>query len=47
MDGTLLEGWVSMKSVQPKDRDGNGAGPMSKNPDVDFRGERRINATHA
>ena len=47
VDGTLLEGWVSMKSVQPKDRYGNGAGPMGKNPDVDFRRERRLNATHA
>jgi hypothetical protein len=47
VDGTLLEAWASMKSVRPKDRDGDGAGPLGKNPDVDFRGERRINATHA
>jgi transposase len=46
VDGTLLEAWASMKSVQPKDRDG---GPSSgfKNPDVDYRGEKRSNETHA
>lgn len=47
VDGTLLEAWASMKSVRPKDRDGDGAGSLGKNPDVDFHGERRINATHA
>lgn len=46
VDGTLLEAWASHKSVRPKD------GPRSKppddpgNPTVNFRGERRTNATH-
>jgi transposase len=46
VDGTLLEAWASMKSVQPKDQDG---GPRDgfKNPDVDFHGEKRSNETHA
>ena len=38
MDGTLLEAWVSRKSVRPRDEEGN--------PWKDFRGERRSNATH-
>lgn len=49
VDGTLIEAWASMKSVHPKDeeppRDGNGFKP--KNPDVDFKGEKRSNETHA
>jgi transposase len=46
VDGTLLEAWASMKSVQPKDKE---AGPPNgfKNPDVDYRGEKRRNETHA
>jgi len=45
VDGTLLEAWASMKSVQPKDKD---AGPSNgfKNPDVDYHGEKRSNETH-
>jgi transposase len=49
VDGTLIEAWASMKSVRPKDedppQDGNGFKP--KNPDVDFKGEKRSNETHA
>src|SRR3990172_3827299 len=46
VDGTLLEAWASMKSVQPKDKEG---GPPNsfKNPDVDYHGEKRRNETHA
>lgn len=48
VDGTLIEAWASMKSVRPKDEeppsDGNGFTP--KNPDVDFKGEKRSNETH-
>ncbi len=46
VDGTLLEAWASLKSVQPRDKDG---GPPNgfKNPDVDYRGEKRRNETHA
>ena len=47
VDGTLLEAWASHKSFRPKDdpspppSDGD-----AKNPDVNFRGEKRANATH-
>lgn len=51
VDGTLLEAWASHKSFQPKDNSsddddqqmGKGSG---KNPDVDFRKQKRSNATH-
>ncbi len=45
VDGTLLDAWASMKSVQPRD----GSGPPTgggKNPAVDFHGQRRTNETH-
>jgi transposase len=48
IDGTLLEAWASHKSFRPKNEPpappSSGAG---RNPSVDFRGERRSNATHA
>jgi len=44
----LVKAWASHKSFQPKDDGGappvDGAG---KNPDVDFRGRKRSNDTHA
>jgi transposase len=45
VDGTLIEAWASLKSFRPKE----GPPPSSggRNPEVDFRGERRSNATHA
>jgi transposase len=53
VDGTLLEAWASLKSFQPKaPRTDGGDGPPpaagsgGKNPEVDFHGERRSNATH-
>jgi transposase len=47
VDGTLLEAWASLKSVRPRDdQDGPSDGGF-KNPDVDFRGQRRSNDTHA
>lgn len=48
MDGTLLEAWASMKSIRPKEDEG-GAPPRGggRNPSVDFRGQRRLNVTHA
>jgi transposase len=46
VDGTLLDAWASMKSVQPKDKDDGPRGGF-KNPDVDYRGEKRSNETHA
>jgi transposase len=56
VDGTLLEAWASMKSFRPKASPSrlsrtNGSGEPAtrgeKNPNVDFRGEHRVNATHA
>jgi len=47
VDGTLLEAWASQKSVQPKDGPPDTSDGDPRNPDVDFRGTRRSNATHA
>lgn len=46
VDGTLLEAWASMKSVRPRDSDDGPPGGGFKNPDVDFRGQRRTNESH-
>jgi transposase len=46
VDGTLLEAWASLKSVQPRDGSG-GPPPGGKDPGVDFHGQRRTNETHA
>ena len=57
VDGTLIESYASLKSVRPiaetEGRDGpgprgpaDGNGFKPRNPDVDFRGERRTNDTH-
>jgi transposase len=47
VDGTLIEAWASTKSFKPKDSGGDeppaGGG---RNPERDFHGERRSNATH-
>lgn len=45
VDGTLLEAWASHKSFRPKDEPPE-PGSGGKNPEVDFRGEKRSNATH-
>jgi transposase len=54
VDGTLVEAWASMKSFRPKaegeDPPDDGASPEGghgRNAEVDFRGERRSNETHA
>ena len=54
VDGTLIEAWASMKSFRPKAEQGkpgegnNGGDDGDKgNPTVNFRGEKRSNATHA
>jgi transposase len=51
VDGTLIEAWCSMKSFRPKDEGSAESppcdGPGGRNADVDFRGEKRSNATHA
>jgi IS5 family transposase len=47
VDGTLIRAWASHKSFVPKD----GAPPPSSgsrgNPEVDFKGQKRTNDTHA
>jgi transposase len=55
-DGTLIEAWASLKSFKPKSGagggagdppgDGAGGGTGGRNAEVDFKGERRSNATH-
>jgi transposase len=51
VDGTLIEAWSSMKSFRPKDEAGADEPPSvepgGRNAEVDFRGEKRTNATHA
>jgi transposase len=44
VDGTLIEAWASLKSVHPKDEPPPSGG--GRNPEVDFRGQRRVNKTH-
>jgi transposase len=53
VDGTLLEAWASHKSFRPKDApeppppsDEDGPGYAGRNPSLNFRGEKRSNATH-
>jgi transposase len=46
VDGTLLEAWASQKSFRPKDAP-SGPPDDPSNPTVNFRGQRRSNATHA
>jgi len=49
VDGTLVEAWTSLKSFKPKDK-ADGDPPASdggRNVEVDFKGEKRSNQTHA
>lgn len=48
VDGTLLEAWASHKSVRPREETPPDppADDDPHNPSVNFRGERRRNATH-
>ncbi len=46
VDGTLVDAWASMKSVRPRDGGSSSDSGGGKNPDVDFRGEKRTNETH-
>lgn len=47
VDGTLLEAWASHKSVRPiGERSTPAEDDDPKNPTVNFRGEKRSNATH-
>src|ERR671910_506396 len=50
VDGTLIEAWASMKSFKPKGpggADDGGDDGGGRNAAVDFKGEKRSNATHA
>ncbi len=47
VDGTLLESWASIKSFRPKDERDVPPPNGGRNPDVDFHGQQRSNATHA
>jgi len=49
VDGTLVEAWASMKSLKPKNAGDGNEPPASggRNEEVDFRGEKRSNQTHA
>jgi transposase len=49
VDGTLVEAWASMKSLKPRNADEDNEPPASggRNDEVDFRGEKRSNETHA
>lgn len=47
VDGTQLEAWASLKSFTRRDAPRREPPDDPGNPDVDFRGERRSNATHA
>ena len=50
VDGTLIESFAAAKSFQPIEPGGDGPpdgnGFQPRNPDVDFRGQRRSNDTH-
>jgi transposase len=46
VDGTLIEAWASMKSFKRKDGPPSDSGPDDQGM-VDFKGEKRSNATHA
>jgi transposase len=53
VDGTLIEAWASMKSFRPRTEGGFDEPPApdgpsgGRNAEVDFKGERRSNASHA
>jgi transposase len=50
VDGTLIESFAAAKSFRPVEPgdggSGDGNGFQPRNPDVDFRGQKRTNATH-
>ncbi len=48
VDGTLIEAWAGQKSFKPREAPPPSQPPDDpSNPSLDFRGERRTNATHA
>jgi len=46
VDGTLIEAWASLKSFQPKRGPADPNDDDRGNADVDFKGQKRSNATH-
>jgi len=49
VDGTLVEGWASLKSFQPKEQSSGGKRDKPDdpgNPTVNFHGQKRSNKTH-
>ncbi len=46
VDGTLIEAWASQKSFRRKDDSDTPPNDDPGNPTVNFRGEKRSNATH-
>lgn len=46
VDGTLIESWASLKSFAPKDQPRSPDDDDPGNADVNFRGQKRSNATH-
>lgn len=49
VDGTLIQSWASLKSLEPRDPDGEAPDRDDEdpgNPSVNFRGQKRSNATH-
>ena len=46
VDGTLIESWASLKSFVPRDQPRSGGDDDPGNADVNFRGQKRGNATH-
>ncbi len=46
VDGTLLRAWASQKSYRPRDEEGPPPGGGGRNPEVDFKGQRRRRETH-
>jgi len=46
VDGTLIQAWASLKSFAPKDGQVKKTDDDPGNPGVDFKGQKRSNATH-
>lgn len=46
VDGTLLEAWASLKSIQAKEQKAAAPPDDPGNPSVDFHGQKRSNETH-
>lgn len=46
VDGTLIQAWASLKSFAPKEGKSQKSDDDPGNPSVNFKGEKRSNATH-